>query len=256
MTRISRHRLLGSLVLSCFAAASMHCGARSSIFDGSAAGSLPATVSTSADASYGQTTPDDDPDAGTDAEAGAVGDASSVPVPDGSEDEDGSYDAGAQDAGLFDSGIDVTTACLVDHDRFVIAGDAFVYSGLPFVIDGPSGWTVQVNGLGSDDLPSYIQIFMDGLNWEADFTTGTSDSLQPGPYTGATRAGFGGGPGLDISGNGRGCNTLTGQFTVLEIDASPGDPASGDNGPILHSFTATFEQDCGGINVGCIHVQQ
>ena len=187
---------------------------------GFAAECPPTTVSTSADASSGQIPPDAD----TDARERAVGDAAPVPVPDGSEDGDASYDASAQDGGLFDSGIDVATACLVDHDRFVIAGDAFIYSGPPFVIDGPSGWEVQVTDLGSDALPSDIQIFMDGLDWEAEFSTDTSYSLQPGLYTGAMRAGFGGGPGLAIYGNGRGCNTLTGQFTVLEMDASPGDP--------------------------------
>lgn len=46
-------------------------------------------------------------------------------------------------------------------------------------------------------------------------------------------------PGLSASGNGRGCNTLTGQFEVLEAVY---DAANGD----VVSFAADFEQNCEG----------
>ena len=55
----------------------------------------------------------------------------------------------------------------------------------------------------------------DGSWWYADFVPAAGDILAPGTYPNATRYPFNGnGPGMDISGNGRGCNTLTGQFTV------------------------------------------
>ena len=60
-----------------------------------------------------------------------------------------------------------------------------------------------------------------------------------GSYTGALRYPFNdGAPGLSVSGDGRGCNTLTGQFDVTEISqASTGE---------LLVFDATFEQHCEG----------
>jgi len=71
-----------------------------------------------------------------------------------------------------------------------------------------------------------------------DFAAPSGLPLTVGTYTGATRFPFQalGEPGLDVSGDGFGCNTLTGSFTVLEAvyDA---------NGVV--SFDATFEQFCG-----------
>jgi hypothetical protein len=48
----------------------------------------------------------------------------------------------------------------------------------------------------------------------------------------------GAGPGVSLDGNGRGCNTLTGTFTVL-------DAVFGRNG-YVQTFDATFEQHCEG----------
>lgn len=57
----------------------------------------------------------------------------------------------------------------------------------------------------------------DGTYWSADFTPAAGDVLAPGTYTDATRFPFNGtGPGLSVSGSGRGCNTLTGSFTVKQ----------------------------------------
>ena len=66
--------------------------------------------------------------------------------------------------------------------------------------------------------------------------------LVVGSYTGAVRAAFRppGTPGLDVYGDGRGCNTVTGQFDVNEIWYA----LTGE----LMVFDATFEQHCeGGI---------
>jgi len=62
--------------------------------------------------------------------------------------------------------------------------------------------------------------------------------LRVGTYDGATRWPFqrDSDPGLDISGEGRGCNTLTGRFVVREADFT----ASGQ----VRQFWATFEQHC------------
>lgn len=90
-----------------------------------------------------------------------------------------------------------------------------------------------------------------GDTFRADITQGThywrvflaapaGVPLAVGSYTGAARSAFRppGSPGLDVSGDGRGCNTLTGQFTVSQIAYSQFNE--------LMLFDATFEQHCEG----------
>jgi hypothetical protein len=65
-------------------------------------------------------------------------------------------------------------------------------------------------------------------DWQLRFAAPPGEPLTPGTYTGAVRtfvAQGPGQPGLDVFGQGRGCNTVTGSFTVLH---------------------ATFEQHCNG----------
>jgi Fibronectin type III domain len=79
----------------------------------------------------------------------------------------------------------------------------------------------------------------DGSWWDADFVPGQGDILVVGSYPNATRYPFNGtGPGLSISGNARGCNTLRGSFDVTWVDyATDGR---------MRSFGATFVQHCEG----------
>jgi len=75
--------------------------------------------------------------------------------------------------------------------------------------------------------------------WSADFTAPSGTSLLPGKYPRAAR--FPSSPevpGLDVSGNGRGCNALRGSFIVHEANYGP-------SGEVLR-FHATFEQHCEG----------
>ncbi len=76
--------------------------------------------------------------------------------------------------------------------------------------------------------------------WRVFLTAPAGVPLAVGSYTGAARSAFRppGSPGLDVSGDGRGCNTLTGQFTVSEIAYSQFNE--------LMLFDATFEQHCEG----------
>jgi len=86
--------------------------------------------------------------------------------------------------------------------------------------------------------------------WYLDFAAPNDAPLIPGTYLGATRFPFQDPavPGLSFSGNGRGNNTLTGQFTVLEARYT----AAGD----VLSFAADFIQYDEGFsswwNVGSI----
>ena len=77
--------------------------------------------------------------------------------------------------------------------------------------------------------------------WSVDLAAPASATLVPGVYEGATRWPFqaAGAPGLSVSGDGRGCNTLTGRFVVLE--------ATYDVNGKVQSFAADFEQHCEGF---------
>jgi hypothetical protein len=76
--------------------------------------------------------------------------------------------------------------------------------------------------------------------WFLDLAAPQGTQLVPGTYEGAVRYPFQTPiqPGLSFSGDGRGCNTLTGRFTVIESQFGP-------NGYVTR-FHATFEQHCEG----------
>ena len=79
-----------------------------------------------------------------------------------------------------------------------------------------------------------------GGYWDFDFAAPAGAVLQPGLYLQAQRYPFQTGttPGLSIDGNGAGCNTLTGTFSIEELARDPGTG--------LSRFSATFEQHCEG----------
>jgi hypothetical protein len=86
--------------------------------------------------------------------------------------------------------------------------------------------------VGSDGLST--------LSWSLDFAAPQGQQLSPGTYVSATRYPFQAPtvPGLSFSGDGRGCNMLSGQFTITEA------VYGGDNS--VQRFRATFEQHCEG----------
>lgn len=76
--------------------------------------------------------------------------------------------------------------------------------------------------------------------WSLDFAAAGDAPLTPGLYDAATRFPFQdpGEPGFDVGGDGRGCNTLTGRFEVVEVKFGPAET--------VLSFAANFEQHCEG----------
>lgn len=76
--------------------------------------------------------------------------------------------------------------------------------------------------------------------WTTDFAGPTSARLTTGDYENAQRYPFqpSGVPGLSVSGAGRGCNTLTGNFQVTK--------AGYNSTGTLQNFAANFEQHCEG----------
>ncbi|WP_108999688.1 hypothetical protein [Streptomyces rishiriensis] len=97
--------------------------------------------------------------------------------------------------------------------------------------------------ISADNADNAVHLQADGANgdwWSLDLAAPSGQVLAPGTYTGATRHPFNGPaePGLDLSGNGRGCNTLTGRFTVLDVEFGPQG--------YVKKLDATFEQHCEG----------
>src|SRR5262249_12018802 len=104
--------------------------------------------------------------------------------------------------------------------------------------------TATLNVSASADLREFhLQVFpFAGSFWFLDLAASTGQQLQPGVFEGATRWPFQAAsvPGLSFSGDGRGCNTLTGRFDVLEA-------RYGANA-YIERVHATFEQHCEGVS--------
>jgi len=103
-------------------------------------------------------------------------------------------------------------------------------------------WTPATGSFTASHSAGLVTVSFNGgpASWDLDFKAPSGAELTPGPYEGATRYPFQSPatPGLDISGSGRGCNTLTGRFDVLEA-------VYGVDGSVQR-FAADFEQHCEG----------
>ena len=103
----------------------------------------------------------------------------------------------------------------------------------------PADGTFQLNGAfgGAAELSFSSPTHW----WYVDLDAPDAQPLVPGVYTGAPAIRLTGRASLDCrsSGDGRGCNTLTGQFTVFE--------AAYDGDGRIQSLAATLEQHCEGL---------
>ena len=93
---------------------------------------------------------------------------------------------------------------------------------------------------GTSSLLVMVDGYDAGSSWSISLSAPRGEMLRPGTYEGAQRYPFqpSGVPGLEVSGEGRACNTLRGRFVVHEAEYS----RSG----ALRQFRATFEQHCEG----------
>ncbi len=107
--------------------------------------------------------------------------------------------------------------------------------------------------IGPDDDPAGVRFVLGTVTGGPDntfalLTFGTDQlgiPIQPDFYPDAERAPFAsvGHPGLDINFQNRGCNTLTGEFTIDEVTFF-----SGPSGQEIKTFSASFEQHCEGAD--------
>lgn len=105
---------------------------------------------------------------------------------------------------------DARTRAFVDSD----AGD-WVGQGLTYWYD-EGNTRIQV-----DPLTSVMRVRIDGAeSWQAEFALPSGASWQPGTFAGASRYPFQSPsePGLNFSGEGRGCNQLGGWFEIVEVE--------------------------------------
>jgi hypothetical protein len=151
------------------------------------------------------------------------------------------------------TGVGSPAPCLVSGNVVFFNGDPgdYIFNSMTTITQGtwssnasPSDVTVHVTPMSSSQ----------GLWWDLEFsTTHLSQPLAVGVYRMAERAPFAspGHPGIDLGGDGRGCNTITGAFQVHSLRWAD------DAG--LSDFLATFEQHCEGGPAalrGCVHFAQ
>jgi hypothetical protein len=126
-------------------------------------------------------------------------------------------------------------------------GNDYIYSGMMTLTQGQFTASGAANRLAIHIEPS---LQGQGLWWDTDFSSvQLNTSLTPGVYEMAQREPFAqpGHPGLEVTGDGRGCNTISGRFQIHDHTRD----ATG-----VVSATVSFEQHCeGGTAVlnGCIH---
>lgn len=101
----------------------------------------------------------------------------------------------------------------------------------------PADGSFTISGGGSKVDVSFIAPGY-SVWWYLDFAAPIGKQLVPGPFEGATRYPFQSpmAPGLDVSGDGRGCNRSTGRFDIRQADTDA-------NGNLIR-FAADFEQRC------------
>lgn len=138
----------------------------------------------------------------------------------------------------------LATAALLVHGLVAMAGVTglkYVSTAGDYIGEGqsqtlkPPAATVSVSGSSGE-----VQVSVNDPNnwWSLNFAAPRGAMLTPGSYAAAARYPFQSplAPGLDMSGNGRGCNTLKGWFKVLEY-------LSDDLGNVK-SLAIDFVQNC------------
>lgn len=132
----------------------------------------------------------------------------------------------------------VTTPAPAAVTRIQMASDPNDWIGQGRTYDlTPATGTIAASSSGNHSVVSLNYRGPTGGDfWSFSFASASPNiPLAVGTYDGATRYPFNSGtPGLDVSGQGRGSNTLTGTFTILAISFAPTGA--------LQSFYATFEQ--------------
>jgi heat shock protein HslJ len=130
----------------------------------------------------------------------------------------------------------------VDTGSFSFGGDDgdWISGGQSYSYSTSAKDAITVTASPDDN---YVHVSVEGANsdwWDLNIQAPAGQALAPGEYTGATRYPFNAPtvPGLDLTGNGRGCNTSTGSFTIDNVVFGPDG--------YVQTLDATYEQHCEG----------
>lgn len=141
-------------------------------------------------------------------------------------------------------GSSAATAAPVQTGSLTMTSDPGDYIGQGLTHDYSTAAGDSFDATSSSD-GGFVTVAVNAANgdwWYVQLAAPIGEALAPGTYLGATRATFRapGEPGLDVFGNGRGCNTLTGSFTVNAVQLGPAG--------YVQTLDATFEQHCEGAD--------
>ncbi|HET6504256.1 MAG TPA: hypothetical protein VFG87_26190, partial [Amycolatopsis sp.] len=130
-----------------------------------------------------------------------------------------------------------------DTGDYISGGQSYAYST-------PTD-TLNVYGSVNDNNVEVSVAGADGAWWYLDLAAPSGQILAPGTYDNAARDPFQGPtqPGLSFYGDGRGCNTVTGSFTVQQAVFGPQG--------YVQELDATFTQHCEGLTpalYGEVHI--
>lgn len=133
----------------------------------------------------------------------------------------------------YDGELDVTFSYDSEPGDFIGQGGSATWT------EADGDWDVRRNFDNGVSL-SFDEVPFPGSRWDLDFAAPDDAELTAGSYLDAERFGFqsAGRPGLSVTGEGRGCNTLAGEFLVTDVRFDfYGEPVRLD---------ASFEQHCNG----------
>jgi len=146
-------------------------------------------------------------------------------------------------------GVGSPEPCLVGGNVMFFDGNDYIYNGTMTVTQGMFAPTGDTDTVEISVIPF---LTTQGTNWAVRFSSAQLNvPLTPGVYENAVRlsGSANGHAGLEVIGDGRGCNTIAGRFQIEDYTITA---------DTVSSLTATFEQHCeGGAPVlnGCIHYE-
>lgn len=152
------------------------------------------------------------------------------------------------------TGVYTAAPCLAGGNTLFFDGDGFIRTGLLTVTRGIWSGNAPEERLNVEVSPAGQ---LNGDHWRLSFSSTLLDGpLTTGVYQMAQRV-FSespGHPGMDIGGDGRGCNTIGGGFQVHELEKADS---------TLLRVTISFEQHCEpdtddpqGVLYGCVHYEE
>jgi len=129
-----------------------------------------------------------------------------------------------------------TQAAPVSSSFVTMVGNGDYIAGSTARIWRTGSGSVNLSGAVNRTVAVNVSGGASGQSYQLWFAAPPGETLKPGSYVDAQRAPFrtAGHPGIDVFGDGRGCNTETGRFTVLDAPAD------------LSRLWLVYEQHCEG----------